>query len=115
MADTEYPSMSGWKKREMQARDRARRKEQMAAVREARARNREREEALIRGEEVEPPPVTPQGGEADSPTVTSSYPDAESMDREEMLAYLSAHGVRAHPHSKDETLRKKVQEVRDGR
>lgn len=106
------PTMTGWRKREMQAKERMRRKEQMADIRAARAANKAREEARARGVTEPTPEVRTGTAEHESPTVATNYPD--QMDRDEMFAYLEAHGVKAGPNSKDDTLRERVRKVRDG-
>lgn len=123
MVEQVWPSMSGWRKRELKAKERARRQQQLAGLREVRRINREREEAIARGKDPDEVAPFPEGidvsvnrrpTEHEGATIASDYPNPEDMDREAMFAYLKAHGNKAHPASKDDTLRKKVREVRDG-
>lgn len=123
MTEQTWPSMSGWRKRELRAKERARRQQQLAGLREVRRINREREEAISRGEDPDEAAPMPEGvevaankrpAEHESETIESNYPDPESMDRNELIAYLKSHQQKVHPSSKDDTLRQKVREVRDG-
>ncbi len=113
MTEQQWPSMSGWRKREMLAKQRADHKNRMAEVREARRLNRMREAGMDM-EEAEVPRETPTGAsEHESATVSPDYPDPEQMNREDLFAYLKSHGVTPGPATKDGTLRRKVAEVRD--
>lgn len=104
MAEQQWPTMTGWRKRERAAKDRQRHKEAMGSTREARRINRMREEGVLEQEAVS------EGESAAAP----DYPNPDDMDRDALFAYLKAHGVNPGPASKDETLRAKVREVRDG-
>jgi len=120
--EQKYPTMSGWRSRQMRAQQRRQRQENMEPIRAARAANARREAAIARGEEPEPeqPRKEHQRAESrrtpehESATVPSGYPDSDSMDRDSLFAYLKAHGHNPGPATKDETLRAKVREVRDG-
>lgn len=113
MTEQTWPSMTGWRKRERIAKERAEHKRRMADVREARRLNRMREEGY--DVEQEAPAVAPEKPrEGDSATVPPEYPNPDDMDRDALFAYLKAHGENPGPASKDETLRAKVREVRDG-
>lgn len=112
---TDKPSSSGWLGREMRAARRRQMQEDMADVRAARRANAQREGAKARGETVaQPMQKQRRYSEGSEPTVATSYPDAGSMSRQAMVDYLKAHGQFVPPKIKDETLRRKVIEVRDG-
>jgi glutamate/tyrosine decarboxylase-like PLP-dependent enzyme len=112
---TEKPSSSGWLGREMRAARRRQMQENMADIRAARRANAQREEAKARGETVaQPMQQQRRYSEGSEPTVATRYPDADSMSRQAMVDYLKAHGQFVPPKIKDETLRRKVIEVRDG-
>jgi len=114
MTEQTWFTMTGWRKREMQAKARERQKTAMADIRAARKANRLREAGHDPGEaEVQPvAPAKPREG--DTTTVAPDYPNPDEMDRDALFAYLKAHGVNPGPATKDDTLRRKVQEVRDG-
>lgn len=105
---SEQPTMTGWLKREMQAKARLQKKQDMAEVRRIRAEHKAREEG------VKSDAVTEMAtAEHESPTVPTGYPDSVQMSRDEMFAYLAAHGVKVGGNIKNETLRKRVVAVRD--
>jgi len=128
MAEQPIPPMTGWRKRQLQARERMKQKARMADIRAERRRIREREEAIARGEDPDaavPPAINPEqavaqegatrrASEHEGNTIPDGYPDPDEMDRDAMFAYLKAHGRKAGPATKDTTLRRYVLEVRDG-
>jgi len=111
------PTASGWLGREMRAERRRQMQANMADIRAARRENARHEEAKARGETMAQPMDQQQlrrHSEGSEPTVAATYPDADSMSRQAMVDYLKAHGQFVPPKIKDETLRRKVIEVRDG-
>jgi len=101
--------MKGWRGRQFKAELKRRRNEEMAPIRRARELNRQREEAIARGED--PDEVPPQGVPAsnkEGATPTPDYPNPDAMSRQEMIDYLKAHDVKGAHLMKDETLREKI-------
>ena len=109
MTEQTWPTMTGWRKREMQAKARERQKAAMADIRAARKALREGTEPP---KEAAAPPVKQREGDGSS--VAPEYPNPDEMDRDALFAYLKAHGQAPGPATKDDTLRRKVREVRDG-
>lgn len=101
--------VSGWKARQERARmknSKGKTAAERAAIREARAALYAQQAAT-----VAPDPFPASTPEPTEPTPDDDY---QEMTREEMVAELEAAGIKVHPNSKDETLARKVESLRNG-
>jgi len=83
----------------------------MAPIRDARRANREREDAIARGEDpeaIDMPTVGPKPSTQERADRDVNYPDPETMSRQDMIDYLKSHDVKGAHLMKDETLKDKV-------